>query len=171
MHDINENGMLEDSKNIVEKSKEFFYKAYKYQLDGRYEEAIENYKISLSLFPTFEAHTFLGWAYSYLGEYDNAIEECKNAIDIDPGNGNPYNDIGAYLMKQGKYDEAIPWFELALKSNHCENPEYAHINIGLAFERKGLWFEALDEYRIALELAPDYKPAHQCLNRIQGMLN
>ena len=140
-------------------------------MDGKYQDAIRNYKISLSLFPTVEAHTFLGWAYSYIGEYDNAIEECKNAIEIDPSNGNPYNDIGSYMMKQGKFEEAITWFELALKTGNCENPEYAHINMGLAYERKGLWFEAFDEYKIALDLAPDYKPAKQCYNRIQEMLN
>ena len=162
---------MEEPKNKIEKSKEFFFRAYKFQIDGKYEDAIRNYKISLSLFPTVEAHTFLGWTYSYLGDYDKAIEECKEAIDIDPENGNPYNDIGAYMMKQGKYDEAIPWFEIALKSKKCDNPEYAHINIGLAFERKGLWFEALDEYKIALEISPGYKPAVQCLNRVQGMLN
>jgi tetratricopeptide (TPR) repeat protein len=162
---------MEESKNKIEKSKEFFFKAYKCQMDGKYNDAIRNYKISLALFPTVEAHTFLGWAYSYLGEYDKAIEECKNAIEIDPDNGNPFNDIGAYMMKLGKHDESIPWFELALKAKKCDNPEYAHINIGLALERKGLWFEALDEYKIALEIVPDYKPAKQCLERVQGLLN
>src|SRR6186713_3023021 len=103
---------MEKINNPVEKSKEYLNKAYQLQMKGQFEEAILNYKISLDIFPTAEAHTFLGWAYSFLGDLDKAIEECKNAIAIDPEYGNPYNDIGAYLIQQGKYDEAITWLEM-----------------------------------------------------------
>src|SRR5687767_10167818 len=76
-----------------ERAQEYLQKAYRLQMSGHLQEAIENYKASIELHPTAEAHTFLGWAYSFLGEYDTAIEECKVAIGIDPEFGNPYNDI------------------------------------------------------------------------------
>ena len=162
---------IESPKSNIEKSKEYFQKAYELQMRGKFVDAIKNYKLSLDLNPTPEAYTFLGWTYSFLGEYDKAIEECKNAIDVNPELGNPYNDIGAYLMKQDKYDEAIPWFELALNSKKYENYEFANVNLGRALERKGLWFEALDEYRKAIDKAPDYKLAKEHYNRLQGLLN
>jgi tetratricopeptide (TPR) repeat protein len=158
-------------KTIVEKSKEFFYKAYMFQMKGNYNEAIKNYKISIDFYPTPEAFTYLGWAYSYLGDYERAIEECKNAIDVDPEFGNPYNDIGAYLIKQGKFDEAITWLELALKARRYDHYEFAHVNLGVALEQKGLWLEALDEYRTAIDVAPEYVAAKQNYHRLQGMLN
>ena len=161
----------ESSKNLLEKSKEYFQKAYQLQMSGKFEDAIKNYKLSIDLYPTAEAYTFLGWTYSFLGDYDKAIEECKNAISIDPDLGNPYNDIGAYLMKQGNYDEAITWFEIALNSKKYDNYEFAHVNLGRALEMKGLWLEALGEYRIAMEKAPDYKLAKEHYERLQGMLN
>ena len=34
------------------------------------------YKRSLATYPTAEAHTFLGWTYSWMGRIDEAIEEC-----------------------------------------------------------------------------------------------
>ena len=163
--------MTIESSNNIEKSKEYFQKAYEFQMKGKYEDAIRNYKLSLDLNPTTEAYTFLGWTYSFIGEYEKAIEECKNAIDVNPELGNPYNDIGAYLMKQDKYDEAIPWLELALNSKKYENYEFAHVNLGRALEMKGLWFEALDEYRKAIDKAPDYKLAKEHYNRLQGLLN
>ncbi|NIO09761.1 MAG: tetratricopeptide repeat protein, partial [Deltaproteobacteria bacterium] len=46
-------------------------------------------------FPTAEAYTFLGWTYSFMGQLNEAIEECQRAITLDPDFGNPYNDIGA----------------------------------------------------------------------------
>ncbi len=140
-------------------------------MKGQFEEAIINYKKSLDIYPTAEAHTFLGWTYSFLGQLEKAIEECKNAIAIEPEFGNPYNDIGAYLIQLGKFDEAITWLELALKAKRYETPHFAHLNMGRVLESKGLWFEALDEYKIAKDIAPDYLLAKQYFNKLQGMLN
>jgi tetratricopeptide (TPR) repeat protein len=54
-------------------------------MDGKFEEAILNYKKSLNIHPTPEAHTYLGWTYSFIGDFDKAIDECKTAISLDPG--------------------------------------------------------------------------------------
>lgn len=158
-------------KNLVEQSKDYFNKAYKFQSEGLLEKAIENYNLSIELFPTPEAYTFLGWTFSQLGDYEKAIEECKNAIEIDPDYGNPYNDIGAYLLAQRKIEEAIPYIEMALNSKRYDAYHFAHLNLGRAFEMKGLWFEAVEEYRKSKEIAPDYLAAMQNFNRLQGLLN
>ena len=161
--------MIKESS--ISKAQEFLERAYKLQMDGRYEEAISTYKMSIEFFPTAEAHTFLGWAYSFLGDLDRAIDECKNAIEVDSDYGNPYNDIGSYLIQQGNYDEAITWLELALKAKRYESPHYAHLNLGRAYELKGLWFEALDEYKTAMNAAPDYELAKRLYYTLQGKLN
>lgn len=158
-------------KSPLEKSREYLNKAYEFQMKGQFEEAILNYKLSLELFPTAEAHTFLGWTYSFTGDLDKAIEECKNAISVDADYGNPYNDIGSYLIQQGKHDEALPWLEMAIKSKRYENHHFAHLNIGRVLELKGMWFEALEEYRTAIILSPDYLLAKQYFNKLQGLLN
>jgi tetratricopeptide (TPR) repeat protein len=158
-------------KNTKDLAKEFLQKAYKLQMKGNYEDAVANYKKSLEIYPTAEAYTFLGWTYSFMGNLDQAIEECKNAIAIDPELGNPYNDIGAYLIKQGKYDEAVTWLDLAINSKRYDGFHLAHFNLGRVLEYKGLWFEALDEYRRSADKAPDFVIAKQHFNRLQGMLN
>lgn len=159
------------TESSISKAQEYLEKAYKLQMDGNYEEAIRNYKLSIEFFPTAEAHTFLGWAYSFLGDLDRAIEECKVAIEIDSDYGNPYNDIGSYLIQQGSYDEAITWLELALKAKRYESYQYAHLNLGRAYELKGLWFEALNEYKEAIRLAPKYDLAKKLYYTLQGKLN
>ena len=63
-----------------------------------FETAIRLYQASIKVFPTAEAYTFLGWAYSFQGEYDRAVTECPAAIAVDSTSGNPYNDIGSYLL-------------------------------------------------------------------------
>jgi tetratricopeptide (TPR) repeat protein len=161
--------MVTDSK--ISKAQEFLEKAYKLQMDGNLEGAIENYKLSIQYYPTPEAHTFLGWTYSFQGNLEAAIEECKKAIYIDPDFGNPYNDIGSYLIQQGAYDEAITWLEIALKVKRYEAKHYAHVNLGRAYELKGLWFEAVQEYRKAMDLNPDYTIAQKLYFSLQGKLN
>src|SRR5438093_13111097 len=76
-----------------------FEEAYRKQMNGEFEDAAGLYKKSIESFPTAEAYTFLGWTYSFMGRIDDAIAECRKAIEVDPTFGNPYNDIGAYLLR------------------------------------------------------------------------
>src|SRR4249920_4029865 len=94
----------------------FFQEAYRKQMKGELEAAVELYTKSIESFPTAEAYTFRGWTYSFMGRLDDAIAECHRAIEVDPTFGNPYNDIGAYLIEKGHPDDAIPWLEQALKA-------------------------------------------------------
>ncbi len=149
----------------------FFQQAYERQMKGELEEAVDLYKKSIESHPTAEAHTFLGWTYSFMGRLDEAIEECHHAIKVDPDFGNPYNDIGAYLIEQGKFDEAIPWFEQAMQAKRYESPAFPHLNLGRVYERKGRWDEALACYKQALTLNPNYALAKKALGRLIGMLN
>jgi Tfp pilus assembly protein PilF len=149
----------------------FFDEAYRLQMKGQLQEAVDLYKKSIESFPTAEAHTFLGWTYSFMGRVDDAIAECHRAIEVDPTFGNPYNDIGAYLIQKGKFDEAIPWLESALKAPRYESYCFPHMNLGRVYEAKRQWFRAKEEFRKALEANPDYTPAKQGLARIRALLN
>ena len=78
-------------------------------------------------FRTAEAYTFLGWVYSFLNLYDLAIDACRHAIATDPDFGNPYNDIGAYLLELDRPAEAIPWFEQALAAPRYDARIVCHV--------------------------------------------
>src|SRR5215470_4562333 len=106
--------------------------AYEHQMNKELDDAVELYKQSIAAHPTAEAYTFLGWTYSWMGRIDDAIAECQKAIEVDPTFGNPYNDIGSYLMIKGEVDEAIPWLERALQAPRYESYCYPHMNLGRA---------------------------------------
>jgi Tfp pilus assembly protein PilF len=106
-----------------------------------------------------------------MGRLDDAIEECHKAIEQDPDFGNPYNDIGAYLIEKGEFDEAISWFQKAMQAKRYESPAYPHLNLGRVYERKGSWTEAIDSYKAALTLNPDYTLAKKALGRLVSSLN
>ena len=161
----------EGSEEDKREAWKYFHQAYELQMKGDLEEAAQLYKRSLDSHPTAEAHTFLGWTYSFMGKLDEAIEECQRAIRVDPDFGNPYNDIGVYLIEKGQYDEAIPWFERAMTAKRYESPAFPHLNLGRVYERKGEWSNAIDCYKQALTLSPDYALAKRSLARLISMMN
>jgi Tfp pilus assembly protein PilF len=132
----------------------------------RYNDAIITLTRSIELFPTAEAHTFRGWAFSHQGRIEEAIAECKRAIDIDPTFGNPYNDIGAYLIQQGKYDDAIPWLERAVTAERYEARVFPWANLGRIYAARGERVQAISCFRKALDEQPGYGPAQQMLERL-----
>ena len=160
---------MEESKKEV--AMDLFKRAYEHQIKGRFDEAVKLYRQSIETFPTAEAYTFLGWTYSFLGRYDDAIEECHKAIQVDPDFGNPYNDIGAYLIEKGRYDEAIDWLEKAAHAKRYDSYCYPHYNLGRVWEIKGDWLKAMECFENALKANGDYTLALQSLNRLKGLLN
>lgn len=123
-------------------------------LSGNLEEALRLYNRSLEVFPTAEAHVFLGWGLSHEGRFPEAIAECERALEIDSGLGNAYNDIGAYLDALGREDEAIRWFRRAKDAPRYDNPQFPYLNLARIYIGREEWGAALIELQIAEVLAP-----------------
>lgn len=150
---------------------EYFQQAYQFQMQGELDRAAELYRKSIAALPTAEAHTFLGWTYSLMCRLDDAIAECLRAIEIDPEYGNPYNDIGTYLIEQDSLDEAIPWLERATQAPRYQSYCFPHYNLGRIYERKHQWRKAIECYRRSLGHNPKYKLALAALRRLRAMMN
>jgi len=137
----------------------------------RFDAAIRVLTRSIELFPTAEAYTFRGWAYSHLGRIDEAIAECERAIEVDPSFGNPYNDIGAYLIQQGKLDEAIPWLERATTAERYEARAFPWANLGRIYAARGDRPRAITCFRKALDEQPGYPLAIEMLELLVARQN
>ncbi len=157
-------------KETIEKAQQLFREAYHRQSEGKLDAAVRLYRESIHCHPTAEAYTFLGWAYSFQGRYEEAIEECKKAIETDPAFGNPYNDIGAYLVNLDQLDEAIPWLEKAVTAPRYESYHYPHCNLGRVYMAKGMLKKALEEFEKALIIEPGYLFARQAVEAIHLQL-
>ena len=150
---------------------ELFRRAYEAQQTEDYEEAAELYRRSIEVYPTAEAHTFLGWVYSFQERYDDAIKECLEAIRVDPTFGNPYNDIGSYLVAKGDLYSCVKWFKRALQAPRDESYAFPHMNLGRVYEQRGRLLEAARHYGLAIEQEPQYAQASLALRRVQAKLN
>lgn len=158
-------------EDVKELAHQYFNEAYDQQMKGELGEAVLLYKKSLELYPTAEAYTFLGWTYSFMKRFDDAITECRKAIEVDPDFGNPYNDIGAYLIEKGKLDEAIPWLEKAVQAKRYDSTCYPHFNLGRIWEIKGEWMKALGEYEKSLGQNLHYALAQKAIAKIRSLMN
>lgn len=162
---MNEQEILHEQAMIL------FDRAYRNHQNGELGDAIDLYRRSIAIHPTAKAYTFLGWAYSQFGRYDEAIAACEEAITLDPSLGNPYNDIGSYLIAQERWEEAVPWLERAMRATQYDAPHYPYINLGRVYEHLGDARTALACYQHALEMAPFYLPAEYARTRLLCRLN
>ena len=137
-----------------ERAIELIGQAMELQMAQEFDRAIRLYKESIALYPTADAHTYLGWAYSFKGRLNEAIAQCEIAIELDPEFGNPYNDIGVYLMQQQKLDDAIPWLERAKAAKRYEPRHFPYINLGRVYLTKGMIQKAIEEFTSALKINP-----------------
>jgi Tfp pilus assembly protein PilF len=140
-------------------------------MTGDVDEAIRLFTRSLELEPTAEAYTFRGWAYSFQGRLDDAIEECRKAIATDPAFGNPYNDIGCYLMQKGELGEAVPWLERAKTAPRYEPRHFPYLNLGRLHAARGDLAQAVEEFEGALRENPDDPIALKFLEALKLKVN
>jgi tetratricopeptide (TPR) repeat protein len=160
-----------EERQTHEEATKLWQEAYGYQMKGELDRAIELYQRSIEVYPTAEGHTFLGWTMSFQGRLEEATRECLRAIEIDPEFGNPYNDIGVYLMQQDKLDEAIPWLEQAKQATRYEPRQFPFMNLGRIYLQQRRWWEALRELEGAVRLAPGDVRAAKMLHRLRARLN
>lgn len=154
-----------------EEAQDLFQQAYRAQMTGDWERAAELYKASLEILPTAEAHTFLGWTYHFQGKIQDAIAECKRAIEVDPDFGNPYNDIGAYLIALGRLDEAVPWLERAIQAPRYDPRHFPHFNLGRVYLAKGMFGRARECFQEALRIEPSYALASRAIENLRRLVN
>lgn len=163
--------LSDDQIEVWQQALEYFHRALALQKAGDLGSALRDYRRSLALFPTPEAHTFLAWCYARLHLVDQALAECHKAIALDPDYGNPYNDIGAYLIDEGRLSEAIPWLEKAQRARRYATPAFPAFNLGRIYEKRGQWVLALHAYEEALALHAGYRDARQARDRVLGRLS
>jgi len=122
-----------------------------YLEDGRFDEAIVEYRASIALNPqSAPTHYNLGYALSARGRAADAIAELGEALRIDPDYAQAHNNLGALLELQGATAAARMHFEraIAIRPDHFD----ARINLAQLLSAAGESREAIDAFSAALAL-------------------
>jgi Tfp pilus assembly protein PilF len=151
-------------------ARRYFELGYQAQMEQRIDEAIALYQKSIDAQPTAEAYTFLAWAMSAQRRLSEAIAHCRTAIELDPDFGNPYNDIGAYLIELGRPDEAIPWLERAMRAPRYEPRHFPHLNLARVHILGNRFAAAIRELKAVLAIEPAHAGARQQVRELHRRL-
>lgn len=109
-------------------------------LEGRYNEAVSELSLAISLDPKLtEAHNLLGVAYDKKGFSDRAKESFERAVKLDE-DADTLNNLGFSLYQNGNYRAAVDRLKRAVKL--APNDERILNNLGLAYCRLGKVDEA-----------------------------
>ncbi|MBO9309865.1 MAG: tetratricopeptide repeat protein [Chloroflexi bacterium] len=154
----------------AEIARRFLEQAHRQQLSGAIESAINLYRAALEMHPTAEAHKQLASAYSQQGRYEEAVDQCMLAIEIDPEYGDAYNDLGVYLMAMDRYEAAISWLEKAIAVPNYPNRAVAYMNLARAYQHFGQTFKVAQVLREAWE-RERHLPALNAYQLLIGRLN
>jgi len=117
-------------------------------------------------------HNNLGVAYFNRGMINEAIEQYRTALRLDPKSVNAYHNFGNALYKKGMLDEAVEKYETALQLD--PKSVNAHNNLGVIYFDRGMFDQAEEHYRTALEINPFTANANSNLGNVylkKGMVD
>jgi tetratricopeptide (TPR) repeat protein len=125
---------------------------------GEYEKAVDHYIAALQISPGLvEAHNNLGIALMQNGKLEMAISQFQKALQLTPDFTKAQSNLRRALAIQKEFDMEISRLQNLLKDNP-KNVEL-HFQLGNLYFRKGDPPKAMQHYKKALELEPNFVPA------------
>src|SRR6185369_10377741 len=121
--------------------------------DWNWSEAEKEFKLGMQLNPEYAtAHQWYAIHHlTAIDELDQALEEMKRALYLEPTSLVMNSFMGATLYFAGRYDEAIEQCRRTIEMD--PNFAVAHWHVGLAYEQKGMFDEAIAEFQRATALS------------------
>ena len=109
-----------------------------YLVEGNAPGAVETLREATELDPrNWNAWNKLALATMSLGALDQAEEAFLKSIDLVPEKAEVRNNYGTMLLHQGRHDEAVEQFEVALRDLTYRKPALVMNNMGSAYTALG----------------------------------
>jgi TolB-like protein len=115
-----------------------------------------------------DAHASMGYILTLEWDWATASSEYKRALALNPGHAGVRHWYGNYLDTIGWADEAIAELTRAVELDPL-SPIIIR-DLGAAYYHARRYKEAIIQYRKALELAPEFAPAHGFLGTVYSAL-
>jgi tetratricopeptide (TPR) repeat protein len=133
----------------------------------RRRQSINEFKKAMSLEPPFLGDHTQGYAYAKLGQYDKAIELCRQTLQSNPAYSESRYTLAWIYTKLLRYDDAI---SVCLESIKIDT-SYLNSKYLLAwlYSNQGKYEQALEIVKQAGQKAPDSPMVYYGLGRIYGI--
>jgi len=131
---------------------------------GELELAEAHYRESLAIEPQAAIHNDLGFVLERQGLTEEAVEQYRKALELDPEFASAHYNLAAYLSRSGEYAEAERHFRAALDVNPSAA---AYTGLGAVLYHQEKVDDAVASLKAAIEADPDYPRAYDQLAAIQ----
>jgi len=138
-----------------------------YQAEGRYDDAIREYKTGLSFGKVTNLYSNLGNTYYLKNDYFKAIENYKQAIELDPTNAWNYMRLGQCYLDVKQWEDARESFERVLSIDRRLSP-VPYYKLAFIYLKRGEKEKANQFMKIYLQMQPKDKQAWQTFLREGG---
>jgi tetratricopeptide (TPR) repeat protein/curli biogenesis system outer membrane secretion channel CsgG len=148
-----------------------------YSEAGNTDESIEAFKRAYAINPSLAKssgldaaqqqvtaqtdHVALGIKYYNEGNYNEAIREYKQALELNAGDASIHNNLAVTYYMQGNFNEAISHYKEAIRLNPSDASRY--YNLALLYQNQGKTAEASEQYKKACEMG--FKPACEIIKQ------
>ena len=143
-----------------------------YFLEKKYDLAIEQWQMGLSLSPYFpQMYYYIGSACFAVDDFERSEQMFLRALEIYRG----YDEVsqkleklylhwGAVLWDRGLSERAIQTYRRALRNT--ERDELFHVCLGHLYYQSGKSEEAIQEFEVAIQKQPDFAAAYKALGSV-----
>jgi len=145
---------------------------------GERDKAMKCYLMALKIFPR-NSNLYLNLGYCFekhLKRCDMAAVCYEKALELDPGDEWALNNIGSILQKEGKWKEALTYYEAAYAARKGDNNHILH-NLAWAYyhcknykKAWSLYSKLIHEYPDRVSVYADFTCVNYRLGRIEEAL-
>jgi len=135
---------------------------------GDFQSAYQEFQQAVEMDDTLaDAHNGLGLVL-HLNYQKTAEAEAqyKRAIELRPTFSEARVNLGNLYLDEGRYDEAIAQYEVALNDMLYRTPHFAQSNLGWALYKKGQTAKAIESVRAAVTAVPNFCQGWRTLGMI-----
>ena len=119
---------------------------------NRTQEGFQAYQRAVALNPYYWLnYNVLGAAYLQIGDCERARSAFRRVTELEPGNIDGYENLGAVNLRMGKWNESVGSYEAALKIR----PNFAiYSNLATAYFYLKRYEDAIRMFQHAAEIKP-----------------
>jgi tetratricopeptide (TPR) repeat protein len=124
------------------------------QMEGRFEEAAEQYEMILSVAPDWnDIRNTYAVTLEDLGRFGDAIKQYERIIESEAPYPIAYSNLASLYLEMGNYVAARQYYETALSSGGFA--ENAYNNLGLIYSQNGDLLDAVELWEQGIEAYPE----------------
>lgn len=132
-----------------------------------YEQAVAYFSDQIAQRPTADAYSARARVWCYHGEFDKALDDCNEALKLDPKSASAHSRRGRAWAGKGELDKAIEDFSQALRLDPADAHALTHR--ARAYAERGEFELAVNDCNEALRLDPKSNVAYYYRGRARSM--